>query len=100
MYRLRDTVRGDLLKYGDTKDLWQRLFANYVGAWGGKTTQYIHGKLFTEGWLDRVEVAWCDAPDATQAKLWADALTAAHERTHGRRPLWDRTGPRIRAAAS
>ena len=86
IYAMR-SKEGEILKFGSTRSLRNRLFKNYVGGTGGSTTQWIHGLLFSEGHISEVEFAWLetDRSEAAEAQL-RDAYRAAY----GRLPRWMR----------
>jgi hypothetical protein len=87
---VRDIVQLELLKYGNTGRLLRRLFAEYIGGVGGSTTQFIHGKLFVEGMINHVEVAWMATKDKAEAERKEKEFCDAYRKAKGRRPAWDR----------
>ncbi len=90
VYALRDSKDGDILKYGCTGCLRTRIFGNYIGGVGGKTTQRIHSELFNNGMLTRVEIAWIETADRAEAERKEKQFRRAYTQTKGRRPIWDR----------
>ncbi len=92
VYGLRDATTKDILKYGSTKQLRQRIFANYLGGIGGETTKRIHYELFSKNMIDRVEVSWLETKDAEEAKEKETSFRNAYKKTKGQRPEWDLQG--------
>jgi len=89
VYAFRDARTGDILKFGNTGCLRTRIVGNYLGGYGGKTTERIYNELFDNGMIDRVEIAWIETKDKGEAERKEREFRAAYKKVHGRRPLWD-----------
>lgn len=89
VYALRDRATGDILKFGSTRCLRTRIFRHFIGGMGGGTTERIHGKLFENKMIDRVDVAWLQTKDIAEAERKERELRAAYVEANGRRPAWD-----------
>lgn len=92
VYVMRDSITKEILKYGSTKCLRQRILGNYLGGVGGGTTQRIHSELFENEMISRVEIAWIETTDEVEAITKERQLREMYKQTHGRRPSWDRRG--------
>ena len=92
VYALRDAKTGDILKFGETGCLRRRIFAEYLGGVGGRTTQRIHAALFRNNLVDHVEVAWLETKDKAEAHRKEGEFRNAYKRANARRPVWDRQG--------
>lgn len=94
VYAFRDARTGDILKYGKTDRLRRRIFGNFIGGVGGSrqqsTTQFVHKKLFADGRIDHVEIAWLETKDAAEAEQKEKQFRAEYKEANGRRPIWDR----------
>src|SRR5258708_7595266 len=95
VYAMRDSRTQEILKFGETNHLRRRMFANFIGGVGGSydgaTTQRIHSKLFAEGMIEHVELAWIEVGDKATAKLKEKQFRQEYKATHGQRwPEWDR----------
>lgn len=90
VYVLRDKTTDDVLKFGHTGHMRRRIVANYLGGVGGPTTQRIHAELFTNIWIDRVEISWIEMESKAAAEIKEKALRAMYKNTHRRLPPWDR----------
>lgn len=95
VYAFRDSRTHEILKFGETNHLRRRMFANFIGGVGGNnseaTTQRIHRKLFLEGMIEYVELAWIAVPDKASARLMEQQFRQAYKAAHGQRwPEWDR----------
>ncbi len=89
---LRDATTKDILKYGSSKQLRRRIFAEYLGGTGGATTKRIHHELFSKKMIERVEVAWLESKDAEEARQKETDFRNAYKKNTGRRPAWDLQG--------
>jgi len=92
VYAMRDATTQEILKFGKTGELRRRIFGNYLGGIGGTTTQRIHNELFAGGMIGKVEVAWLEAKDQTEAEKKEKEFRDNYKRVNGRRPAWDRQG--------
>jgi hypothetical protein len=90
VYALRDSSTGDVLKFGHTGCLRTRIVGNYLSGFGGPTTKRIHRELLYNRMISRVEVAWIEAKDATEAELREREFRRHYKKLNGRRPNWDR----------
>jgi hypothetical protein len=68
VYALRDGRDGEILKFGKTGCARDRIFKNYIGGNGGSTTRRIYDNLFTDGFIEHVEIAWICTTDAAEAE--------------------------------
>jgi hypothetical protein len=89
VYVLRDATTGEILKYGCTSTLRRRILGNYVAGIGGMTTQRIHGELFDNEMIGRVEIAWFETLNQAEAKSKETEFRRAYIKIHGKRPIWD-----------
>ena len=92
VYALRDAATKDILKFGKTKHLRQRIFCNYLGGFGGATTQRIHSALFSASAIEGVELSWLETSDEQEAERKEKEFRNAYKKRHGRRPEWDKQG--------
>ena|ERR1017187_6178686 len=94
VYAIRECTTKDILKYGCTGQLCQRIFSNFIGGFGGKgptsTTQFVHAELCSNGMIERVELAWIETSDAAEAERMEKQFRQEYKRAHGSRPIWDR----------
>ena len=90
VYALRETSTGEILKFGHTGHIRNRIIKNYIGGTGGSTTQRVHTDLFTNGWIDRVEIAWIETTNKTEAEHKEKAFRLNYQKIHGKLPPWDR----------
>ncbi|MEM5853743.1 MAG: GIY-YIG nuclease family protein [Candidatus Aenigmatarchaeota archaeon] len=79
----------DILYIGKTTNLVQRFVKNYLKDVGGLTTQRIHKYLFEKGYLDKVEVSWCEVEDFEKVEK---ELLESFEEEHHELPSWNRQG--------
>jgi hypothetical protein len=84
VYAIR-SKNGEILKFGSTENLRNRLFKNYIGGTGGETTQWIHSLLFAQGHIAEVEFAWLETNKHQEMEK---LLTQAYQEKHGRLPRW------------
>lgn len=94
VYALRDSVTGEILKYGKSFWVRRRIFGDYLGSPSGPTSKRIHEELFykNEKMIDRVELAWIVTKDDDEARLKEKQFRAAYKQANGRRPKWDLIG--------
>ena len=92
VYALRDAATKDILKFGKTQYLRQRIFGNYLGGVGGSTTQRIHRALFSASANDGIELSWLETSDEREAEREEKEFRNAYKKEHGRRPKWDKQG--------
>ena len=95
VYAFRDSRTREILKFGETDTLRRRIFANFIGGFGGSrpeaTTQRDHRELFSKGMIDHVELAWIETKNKADAKRMEKQFRQTYRATHsGRRPIWDR----------
>ena len=87
-YAFREIASGDVLYIGSTSNIRRRLFGNYIGGVGGRTTKRLHGLLFDEGHIQSLEIGV--RPSAGYPDLEA-SLKAQYRGSHdGRLPPWNR----------
>lgn len=87
VYAMRSTATGKILYIGSTKSLSHRIFANYIGGFGGETTQRLHELLFTQGKIAEVELAWIESD------TWEDKeseLKKEYQKKYEGLPDWNR----------
>ena len=58
VYMFRSIGDNLILYIGETGNIRQRMYRNYIGGVGGGTTQRIHSILFQNENYEKVEVAW------------------------------------------
>jgi len=87
VYILRKRDDHEILYIGETGNLRQRMFRNYIGGTGGGTTQRIHGYLFDKNTYKNIEVAWAESLDR---KSQESILLEEHRLKYGRLPSWNR----------
>lgn len=95
VYAFRDQRNDEILEFGETDTLRRRILGNFLGGVGGSraqsTTQFVHRELFTNGWIDHVQIAWIQMKDKATAKQMESTFRQAYKATHGgQRPIWDR----------
>jgi len=90
VYVMRDSVTGEILKYGHTGCLRTRIVGNYLAGYGGATTQRIHEQLMKAGMIERVEIASMVTDDAAEAERREKELRATYKKACGQRPSWQR----------
>jgi hypothetical protein len=93
-YALRDSLTKNILKYGATKHMRQRIFMNFLCGWGGQgrqsTTQRVYSELYDNEMIDRVEIAWLRVESKIEAERMEWQLRQAYKDDHrGFRPPWD-----------
>jgi hypothetical protein len=76
---------GEILKFGSTKNLRNRLFKNYIGGAGGRTTKRIHNLLFAQHHIAEVEFGWLETDRSREVEA---ELTQAYRDKYGRLPEW------------
>lgn len=87
-YVLRHIETKEILYVGSTKSVLRRLLANYLGGVGGATTQRIHGYLFGDGYIQKVEVAWFQSQEYQRLE---EELKKHYRGETGRKlPPWNR----------
>ena len=87
-YAMRDANTKEIMYIGGTSSLLKRLFGNYLGGFGGSTTQRIHSNLFDGGFISTIEVAWL--PTGEYKRKEKD-LTSEYRSTHvGKLPPWNK----------
>jgi len=94
-YAIRNSTTKEILKYGHTKHLRQRVFLNFICGWGGSkpeaTTQRVHSDLYNNDMIERVEVTWIRTNSKVEAEQIEIRLRREYMDTHhGLRPYWDR----------
>jgi hypothetical protein len=89
VYALRNGNTGEILKFGKTSCARARLFKNYIGGTGGSTTQRIHDNLFTDSFIEHIDIAWIETATGADAELKEKRFRAAFFKAHGHRPVWD-----------
>jgi hypothetical protein len=95
VYAFRDSRTHEILKFGETGTLRSRIFANFIGGFGGRgpeaTTQRAHRELFSKGMIDHVEIAWIETRNKADAKQMEKQFRQDYRAGHdGRRQIWDR----------
>ena len=86
VYAMRSKA-GEILKFGSTGKLRDRLFKEYIGRTGGSTTLWIHDLLFAQGHMADVEFAWLETDRYREME---QQLKRAYLKKHGRPPRWMR----------
>jgi len=86
VYVFRKRSTEEILYVGSTGDLRRRLFGNYIGGVGGKTTRRIHHYLFDRGAITDTEVSWKEVRDYKQEEA---SLRQHYREQQGRLPLWN-----------
>jgi hypothetical protein len=84
VYAIR-SKNGEILKFGSTENLRNRLFKNCIGGAGGGTTQWIHNLLFAQSHIAEVEFAWVEINKYQEMEK---QLTQAYQEEHGQLPRW------------
>ena len=92
VYALRDATTKDILKFGSTRRLGQRILHDYIAGVGGDTTKRIHRALFANETIERVELAWLVTKDQEEARRKETEFRNVYKKAHGQRPAWDRQG--------
>lgn len=87
VYMLRKSDDKEIVYIGETGNLRQRMFRNYIGGVGGGTTQRIHAYLFDKDAFWNIEVAWLKS---TNRKADEVQLFEEHRLRYGRLPRWSR----------
>lgn len=101
----RKVGESDILYIGSSDNLVRRIFGNYLGGVGGKTTQRIHEYLFEKRWLEKTEISWVTSKDFNELEKYLKGIkwtsTTKHEelekrlklkfkQEHGELPLWNK----------
>jgi len=89
----------DILYIGKSKKPTKRIFGGYLAGYGGKNTRKISSKLFDEGYIEKVAVAWLLTEDPKMAQ---QELLDSFKKEHGEYPLWNqpkKTPPAKKPAA-
>lgn len=76
----------DILYIGQTGNYRQRLFGNYLGGVGGKTTKRIHRLLFNDNYIEKVIVGF---KICTDYKREEKRLRNLFRRQYGKLPVWN-----------
>lgn len=88
VYALRLAETKEVLYIGSTGSLGQRLFVNYLGGWGGDTTQRVHSKLFDQGYVSGVELGYIETAEYKGKEV---ELKRKYRESHnGKLPPWNR----------
>lgn len=87
VYILRVINDKEILYIGETSNLRQRMFRNFIGGVGGGTTERIHSYLFNEDTFQNIEVSWLES---TNRKLDEAQLLEEHKLKYGRLPRWNK----------
>ena len=90
VFRLRSPLKAgvsDILYIGSSDHLVRRVFGNYFGGVGGKTTKRIHNLLFEEKYLEKGEVGWTIVEDS---KVLEKELKVKFRREHRQLPSWNK----------
>jgi len=87
VYIFRKCSTKEIIYIGSTADLRRRLFGNYIGGVGGRTTKRIHALLFEEGAKTDTEVAWKKVPNY---KLEEKHLLQVYFEKEGHLPIWNK----------
>ena len=95
VYAIRNCTTKDVLKYGHTKQLRQRIFLNFICGWGGNnpqaTTQRVYAELLDNDMIECVELAWIPTENKAEAARMESKFRREYMDAHGgQRPLWDR----------
>lgn len=85
--RLRGST--NILYIGKTTNLVRRFIKNYLNGVGGLTTQRINRYFMKKGYLNKVEVSWCEVKD--YKKVEKELLESFEEEYH-ELPCWNRQG--------
>lgn len=84
------TIGDNLILYiGETGNIRQRLYRNYIGGVGGSTTQRIHNILFQDDNYKKVEISW---KETKSRKADESRLLVEYTRRYGQLPLWNKRG--------
>ncbi len=90
VYCIRSAQTGEVLYIGSTGCLRRRIFGNYIGGVGGRTTRRLHGILFTDEEVTNVELAYAET---NEYRTREKQLLRAFRLEHGRLPRWNRQAP-------
>jgi hypothetical protein len=77
----------DILYIGSSDNLVRRIFGNYIGGVGGKTTQRIHKLLFEEGYLKKTKIGWITTENSGKIER---NLRIKFKQEHSELPPWNR----------
>jgi len=84
VYAMRDARTGDILKYGKSKEIRGRIYANYIGGWGGATTQRVYRELFgAHRMINHVETAWIPTKNDDEALKLEKQFRAEYKKRTG-----------------
>ncbi len=83
----RKIGKSDILYVGSSDNLKRRIFGNYLGGVGGKTTQRIHKLLFEEGYSKRTEISWAITENFRELEK---DLRIGYLREHKELPPWNK----------
>jgi len=83
-YRKGDS---NILYIGRTDNFMRRMFGNYIGNIGGKTTQRIHRLLFEKEYIKRVTIGFkiCDEIKTEEKRLLHQFI-----KRYGEKPIWNK----------
>jgi len=87
VYMLGKTDDKEIVYIGETGNLRQRMFKNFIGGTGGGTTQRIHSYLFKDDTYKNIEVAWIES---SKRKAQESVLLEEYQSKHGRLPKWNK----------
>lgn len=87
IYMLRKSDDKEIVYIGETGNLRQRMFKNFIGGTGGGTTQRIHSYLFDGDTYKNIEVTWIES---SNRKSQESMLLEEYRLKHGRLPRWNR----------
>ncbi|MBZ5647489.1 MAG: hypothetical protein LAN37_09730 [Acidobacteriia bacterium] len=91
VYAIRHCTTREILKYGHTQHLRQRIVMNFLCGWGGATTHRVFLELYDNEMVECVEVAWIQAKSKAEAQRMEGQFRRAYMEVHGgQRPPWDR----------
>jgi hypothetical protein len=95
VYAIRECSTRDILKYGHTVQIRQRIFVNLICGWGGSgpesTTQRVFLKLHEDRMIECVEISWIQMKSKEEAAQMEKNFRKAYMDAHGgQRPVWDR----------
>ena len=78
--------KSNILYIGRTDNFRRRIFGNYIGGIGGKTTKRIHNYLFRDKYIERVEVGFKVCEDN---RFEEKRLQKVFQRIKGEKPIWN-----------
>jgi len=76
----------EVLYIGRTDNFRRRLFGNYIGGVGGKTTKRIHEYLFNQGFIHKINVGFKICEDYKREE---QKLRKVFREIFGNNPLWN-----------